>query len=174
MKKRLKNFLQSNLYYFLVLIYLLYIFIIVIFSNNFGIITSYANISESMGSAIPLGSVVVVKSFSSYQVGDIISYYAQVSEETAIVTHRITAIGGNVYLTKGDANMLADRELVRPRLIIGKVILTIPYLGYFLNFSKSLLGVIFSIIGPALVIISLELMKILSYLKLSKKIRKKI
>jgi signal peptidase I len=165
MKKKLKHFLQSKFYYFLISVYLFYILIIIIFSNNFGILTSYTNISKSMGSAIPLGSVVVVRSFPAYQVDDIISYYAQVNEQETVVTHRITAIGGNVYLTKGDANMLADRELVRPRLIIGKVILTIPYLGYILYLSKSTLGVIFTILSPALIIIFLEAMKILSYLK---------
>ncbi len=101
----------------LISLYLFYLAIIIVFSANFGIINSYTNISHSMGPLIELGSVVVVSSQESYQVGDIISYYARIDDQVAVVTHRITAIGGNVYITKGDANNLTDRELVRPRLI---------------------------------------------------------
>lgn len=117
-----------------------------------------------MSPLIELGSVVVVKSQPSYQIGDVISYYAKIDDEVAIVTHRILDIGGNVYITKGDANALEDRELVRPRLIIGKVIYIIPYLGYLLDFAKSQSGKIISIIFPALLIVIIELRKIYRYL----------
>lgn len=160
-----KKFAESKTYYSLVYFYLFFIIVIVVFSSNFGIITSFANISKSMGEVIPLGSVVITKSYPSYEVGDVISYYANINDEETIVTHRITAIGGNVYVTKGDANILEDRDLVRPRLIIGKVVSVIPYLGYFLHFSKTIVGTILFIIGPALLIIFLELTKTIPYLK---------
>lgn len=151
-------------YKLLISLYLIYIAIIIVFSSNFGIINSYTNISHSMSPLIELGSVVVVKSQPSYQIGDVISYYAKIDDEVAIVTHRILDIGGNVYITKGDANALEDRELVRPRLIIGKVIYIIPYLGYLLDFAKSQSGKIISIIFPALLIVIIELRKIYRYL----------
>ena len=147
-------------YQIFIALYLAYISLIIVFSANFGIINSYTNISHSMGPLIEVGSVVVVKSQANYQIGDIISYYAKIDNGISVVTHRITALGGNVYVTKGDANNLADRELVMPRLIVGKVIKIIPYLGYILNFTKSPLGKSFSIILPALIIILVELKNI--------------
>ncbi len=151
---------KKILYSLFIFLYLSYISLIVIFSANFGIINSFTNISNSMGPLIEVGSVVVVKSQASYEVGDIISYYAKIDDEVAVVTHRITAIGGNVYVTKGDANNLEDRELVRPRLIIGKVIKIIPHLGFVLDFAKNQSGKIISIILPALFIIIIELRRI--------------
>jgi signal peptidase I len=160
---------KKILYYLFIFLYLSYISLIVIFSANFGIINSYTNISNSMGPLIEVGSVVVVKSQDSYQVGDIISYYARINDQVTVVTHRITAIGGNVYITKGDANNISDRELVRPRLIVGKVIKIIPHLGYLLNFAKSSSGKIISIILPAVFILIIELRKIYRNLKLNEK-----
>lgn len=161
--------LKKIFYKLFIALYLIYISIIIVFSANFGIINSYTNISYSMGPLIDLGSVVVVSPQDSYQVGDIISYYAKIDEEVAVVTHRITAIGGNVYVTKGDANNLEDRELVRPRLIIGKVVRIIPHLGYLLDFAKSPLGKSLSIVLPAIIIIMIELKSVSRNLKLNEK-----
>ncbi len=151
---------KKILYFLFIFLYLSYIGLIVVFSANFGIINSFTNVSNSMGPLIEIGSVVVVNGQDSYKVGDIISYYAKIGDEVAVVTHRITAIGGNVYVTKGDANNISDRELVRPRLIVGKVINIIPHLGYLLDFAKSQSGKIISIILPAMFIIIIELRRI--------------
>ncbi len=154
-------YINSRLHKCLVRIYLAYLFIVIIFSLNFfGYIQCFTNKSNSMSPSINTGSIIVVKKSNTYQIGEAISYYAKIDEEESIITHRITGIGGNVYTTKGDANEVADREIVLPRLVIGKVVLIIPYLGYLITFAKSLLGMQLSIIAPALIIICLELIKI--------------
>ncbi len=166
MKKFVNYFKKSNLYYFLVFLYISYILAIVVFSNNFGILTSYTNISYSMDPAIPLGAVVVVKKEPHYQIGDIISYYSKLNNEVIVVTHRVFNIAGNVYITKGDANYFPDKELVRPRLVIGRVYLVINKLGYLLEFSRTPLAVYFTIILPAFLIIITEIFRIFKQFKL--------
>lgn len=105
-------------------------------------------------------SLTVVKPFDYYDVGDIISYYLEVDGKETIVTHRIAQIGGNVYVTKGDYNEAVDSEVVRPRLVIGKVVLIIPYLGLIFSIVKQPLGVGLFILFPATVIICLEIYRI--------------
>ncbi|GEM_PF-1586106 len=148
----------------LVIIYLSYIGVLVIFSQNFNIITSFINTSESMEPAIPLHAVVVIKEEDFYSIGDIISYYAKIDDEIVVVTHRIKDISGNMYLTKGDKNILEDRELVKPRLVIGRAFLIIPWIGNLLNFSKTASGLYLTILLPALIIITIELSKIFYFI----------
>jgi len=112
-----------------------------------------------MNPSIDTGSITIVKKMENYKVGDIISYYAKINNKEKIITHRIIDIGGNVYVTKGDTNLGID-PIVLPRLIIGKVILIIPYLGYIVSFAKSTSGLWLTIIIPAIFIILAELFKI--------------
>ncbi len=113
-----------------------------------------------MNPTINTGSLLVVKKSYEYDVGNIISYYAKINGKEEIVTHRIFRIGGNIYLTKGDANQAIDEQKVIPRLIIGKVILIIPYLGYPIGFAKTPVGTWLLIIFPAILIIFTEILVI--------------
>lgn len=102
-------------------------------------------LTGSMEPAIPVGSIVITKEQSSYEIEDIISF----QEEGAIITHRIISIDRERYITKGDANNVADTEEVQQKQILGKVILTIPLLGYLVMWLMSPFGIIslFIIIG---------------------------
>lgn len=102
-------------------------------------------LTGSMEPAIPVGSIVITKEQSSYEMEDIISF----QEEGAIITHRIITIDRERYITKGDANNVADTEEVQQKQILGKVILTIPLLGYLVMWLMSPVGIIslFIIIG---------------------------
>lgn len=102
-------------------------------------------LTGSMEPAIPVGSIVITKEQSSYEIEDIISF----QEEGAIITHRIISIDRERYITKGDANNVADTEEVQQKQILGKVILTIPLLGYLVMWLMSPVGIIslFIIIG---------------------------
>lgn len=102
-------------------------------------------LTGSMEPAIPVGSIVITKEQSSYEMEDIISF----QEEGAIITHRIISIDRERYITKGDANNVADTEEVQQKQILGKVILTIPLLGYLVMWLMSPVGIIslFMIIG---------------------------
>lgn len=166
MKKNINLFLESTFFKVFTIFYIVFISIIIIFSVDiFSPYHSFNNISDSMAPTINQGSITIVKEFPAYDVGDIISYYDNTNGYYEIITHRIRAVGGNVYTTKGDANEVYDRFLVKPRLVIGKVILVIPTLGYIITFTKSSLGTALCIILPAALIVLAEMLKIGIYLK---------
>lgn len=102
-------------------------------------------LTGSMEPAIPVGSIVITKEQSSYEIEDIISF----QEKGSVITHRIISIDRERYITKGDANNVADTEEVQQKQILGKVILTIPLLGYLVMWLMSPVGIIslFIIIG---------------------------
>ena len=102
-------------------------------------------LTGSMEPAIPVGSIIITKEQSSYEIEDIISF----QEEGSVITHRIISIDRERYITKGDANNVADTEEVQQKQILGKVILTIPLLGYLVMWLMSPIGIIslFIIIG---------------------------
>lgn len=136
-------------------------FVVIIFSVKiFNNIRSFTNKFSSMNPVINTGTIIIVKKYDQYKVGDIITYDSLDNGKEEIITHRILRLGGNVYVTKGDANQAFDREIVLPRLVIGKVILIIPYLGYFVSFAKGSIGIWLIIVFPAILIISSELYKI--------------
>ncbi len=161
--ERIEKYLNSRWYAFFLPFYCIFVILIIIFSADipgpFHSLTN--NISDSMDPVINRNSLTIVKSVSAYKVADIIAYYSLVAGRTELITHRIVSIGGNVYTTKGDANEVADRELVPPRLVMGKVILIIPFLGLFISIVKSFWGTWFFIILPALLIISFEGIRII-------------
>ncbi len=65
-----------------------------------------------------------------------------------------------VFATKGDANRSADSDVVTQDRVIGKVILVIPKLGYFINFARSLPGLILLIFIPTFLLLLDELFKL--------------
>jgi len=119
--------------------------------------------SGSMEPTIKTGSIVVSKLFSDYNVNDIITYKNndQTSETT---THRIIQkkYQENVYnfLTQGDANNSPDSSFINQNRIIGKVVISVPYLGYVTSFVRTLPGLIIIIIIPSIIIIYEEMKKI--------------
>src|SRR3989338_1311635 len=124
-----------------------------------GGIRIFTTVTDSMAPTIRSSDlyVTVRQEMNSYQQGDIISFYVYKSNPVEIRTHRIYRLGGNVYVTKGDANEAIDADYVRPRLVIGKVVTVIPFLGLYGRFIKSDIGTIGAILIPALIIISYQL-----------------
>jgi len=127
-------------------------------------------LSGSMRPAIDIGSVVVVMPQKEYKTGDIITFDSA-NRANIPTTHRIDNIqivnGAPVYTTKGDANKTEDGKKRNQSEIEGKVIFTIPYLGYVLDFMKKPLGLALLIFIPALLIIWKETKNI--YRELEKK-----
>ena len=115
----------------------------------------------SMEPAIPVGGVVVIKPVNpeTLKIGDIICF--QLLDPPSI-THRIINITDQGFITKGDANDGPDLWTVKPENIIGKVEMTIPYVGYLGYFVKTPLGFTTLIIIPASILITLEIRKILA------------
>lgn len=103
---------------------------------------SMAVVSGSMEPNIPVGAIVIVnnKGANGIEVGDPISY--RISDET-VVTHRVVEINAEnkEVITKGDANDTNDASPVSYENIIGKVIFSIPHLGYIIMYIRTPLGI---------------------------------
>jgi hypothetical protein len=106
--------------------------------------------------------VVVQSSTSGYGVGDVITFTQKSGKDA--VTHRINTIdnanGTVTYTTKGDANNQVDNSAVAKDQVVGKVIWTIPYLGFGIEYAKKPYGFILLVIVPATIIIYEELKNI--------------
>lgn len=129
-------------------------------------------LSGSMEPVLHTGSIVVTVPADSYSVGDIITYYDQKTISThpgATFTHRIIDTEytpqGHSYKTKGDANDGVDSDTVVGSHILGRVVVIIPFVGYFIYFVKTLPGLILFIIVPSLLFILSELFTIISTIR---------
>lgn len=130
--------------------------------------------SGSMEPAIATGGVVVIQPTREYVVGDVVTF----GEDTAVqvpTTHRIVGErrdGNTTYFTtKGDANEEADTNEVAGSEIIGRVLFSVPYLGYVIDFSKKPIGFLLLIVIPAVLIILYECVGI--YEEIRKHLQKK-
>ena len=92
----------------------------------------YVVTSGSMEPGIPLGSLVVAQAVrpESIQPGEVITY----ALPDRVVTHRVESIaerdGRVVFVTRGDANPVADPWVVEPDGDVGAVDATLPLLGF--------------------------------------------
>ncbi|MBP6993777.1 signal peptidase I [Candidatus Woesebacteria bacterium] len=156
---------MKRLYYAFIICYVIVTFSVGFISSNIIPGTHfYTNTSGSMSPIIDTGSLIMVNTKSSYAIGDIVSYNTLIEGKETVVTHRIVGYGGNVYITKGDANTAIDREVIVPRLIVGKVVLIVPVVGYAITIIKSPIGILFFILIPASGIILSEVISILKSL----------
>lgn len=119
--------------------------------------------SGSMEPAIRTGGLVIIIPASSYQVGDVITFGKDTKTQIP-TTHRIIEVEdegiSQRFITKGDANEDADPTATRLSDVSGKVIFSVPYLGYVLDFAKKPLGFILLVGIPAGIVIVDEIMKI--------------
>ncbi len=136
--------------------------------------------SGSMEPAIKTGSIIVVKPVGTYKVGDVITFKPNVyrDEQTppTSTTHRIHEIkedhGVEIFVTKGDANDQPDVDTIDKGLIMGKVFVVIPFIGYLTNYIKTIEGLIILIIIPSVIIIYDEFLKIIKEIKRMRRQRK--
>lgn len=134
-------------------------------------IRAYIVQSGSMTPAIGVGSLVVTLPQSTYQSTDVVTFVTDPKGKN-ITTHRIAFKtypdgpgGAPVYITKGDKNEEIDTVRITDQNIIGRVFLTIPYIGYAAVFMKEPWGFILLVIVPATIIIYEELKTLFRELK---------
>lgn len=97
-------------------------------------------VSGSMEPAIKVGSAIYVKACNPQAITqqDVIAFYV----DGEVVAHRVIQKDeqNQVFYTKGDANAAADLNPVPYQNLIGKLVLTIPYLGSLLVLYTSVKG----------------------------------
>lgn len=121
--------------------------------------------SGSMEPAIQTGSVVFVNAVPSSAVqdriseGDVITYAE--GGAAATTTHRVVEKhynGQSVrFTTKGDANDDVDPESVYRDEVVGKVLFSIPLVGYVVAFGSTRLGWLVMVLLPVTLLIASEL-----------------
>jgi len=120
--------------------------------------------SGSMEPTVKVGSLLLTRPahVEDLRVGDVITYRSPGNHTT--LTHRIVGIrqqdGERVFTTKGDASLEADPREVILRGQVSKMAFDIPYLGYVVDFAKSIQGVVLLLLVPAAGLVLIHTRKI--------------
>lgn len=124
-------------------------------------IRSFTVLTGSMEPHIPVGSMILVKDNWPYQVGDVITF---ANQGGLTVTHRVvdklSQEGTIFYQLKGDANSAPDVEYIPEGAVVGKQLLTLPYIGRAAAFVRTFEGLFAFVILPSLLFIAIELWNI--------------
>lgn len=117
-------------------------------------------ISGSMKPTIQVGGIIgiIPQAENSYQTGDIIAFRSN----KGVITHRIAEVltkesESKQFITKGDANPVADPEPIPSKSVLGKVAFSLPYLGYLFAWLKTKVGFGVLILLPATIVVLQEL-----------------
>lgn len=111
--------------------------------------------SGSMEPTLKTGGIVLTDTRDKIpEIGDIVTY--QMGESK--VTHRVVRKEGKNYVTKGDANNREDPAVVSSEQVIGKVIFTVPFLGYIAFFvrQKTVLAILAAMILQELILLAVQ------------------
>jgi signal peptidase len=115
--------------------------------------------SGSMEPSIHTGSVVGIKPEQTYELQDVITVKMK-NDPSQSYTHRIVEKLQEdtiTYKTKGDANESIDPDPVSENSVLGKVFISVPLIGYLVNFAKQPTGFILMIIVPSVIIAASEI-----------------
>jgi len=130
---------------------------------RFAGISPFTVLTGSMSPEIEAGSVIMVKKADPHQLReqDVITFMAG---PDTVVTHRITGIVPDGedpsilrFRTRGDANQVDDMYLVHENNVIGTPVLTVPLLGYVVNFVSQPPGIFVAFGAVVLLLILLYL-----------------
>ncbi len=128
-------------------------------------------LSVQSGSMVPTyrkGDLVIDKTVPAQQlaVGDVVTYSNPALLHGQPITHRLVQTAsfanGNYFITKGDANRVADPPITAKN-IIGQTGQRIPYAGYAADFIRKPLGLAIFVYVPALLVIIAEIRRLMKY-----------
>lgn len=88
-------------------------------------------LTGSMTDVINPGDMIIIKQQNEYKINDIITY----NQDGDYITHRLIQTEEEFYITKGDANDTADKQITKDQ-IEGKVVAIIPKIGFVTDFFK--------------------------------------
>jgi signal peptidase len=116
-------------------------------------------LSGSMEPTFMTGSIIAVKPVENpvkLKKDDIITFK---ESEDKLITHRIIDVNKvgeqTMYVTKGDNNNAKDGSQVLAQNVVAKYSgLTIPYIGYFLDYAKSKNGMALLLILPGILLLA--------------------
>lgn len=123
---------------------------------------TYIIYGGSMGEGLPQGSAAVSKATSAQElsVGDIIA--RRVSPDSPAVLHRIVEVtvvdGQRLFVTQGDANATPDPEPVILEGTGDRVVYSVPFAGYLLDYASRAQGRLLLVVAP-LAVLALMLLR---------------
>lgn len=134
---------------------------------------AYIIVSESMVPTINVYDAVVTMRVKQDKISidDIITFLSKEIETAGTpITHRVIGTvpmgdGSVKYRTKGDNNNTPDFALIAPEEIIGKVLFTLPMIGYIQVFMTKPIGWLLVIVIPCLFIIGGDVLKLIKSAK---------
>jgi signal peptidase len=101
----------------------------------------------SMADSVPVGSIAVTEKVrpEDVGVGDVIVFHPPATPLNSLpLMHRVVSVreeeGQRVFQTKGDANPTPDPTEVALQDTGSRVVYTVPYVGYLVNFAGTPLG----------------------------------
>jgi signal peptidase len=100
----------------------------------------YSVRTGSMTPYLRPGDAIVVRAAGAYHVGDVVTF-RPAPGSSAVVTHRIVSVNGDVIRTKGDANRTQDTWSISSRQIVGVVAHRLPHGGYVLVYFQQPAGI---------------------------------
>ncbi|MDL5154408.1 LamG-like jellyroll fold domain-containing protein [Actinomycetospora termitidis] len=90
--------------------------------------------TPSMGTAAPVGTLVLTRPAPSVAVGDVVTYRPPVANHPLTVTHRVVAVAPDgSFRTRGDINGAEDPWTARPSDLVGVAVVVAPGLGWLLE-----------------------------------------
>ena len=108
-------------------------------------------LSGSMEPELSMGDLIIVCESETYKENDVVVF----QDRGILVVHRIIAVDGDTFVTRGDANNVAD-EPINISAIKGKVLFWIPFVGNIVSLIKTPIGTI-CIIAVAILLIEIPL-----------------
>lgn len=121
-------------------------------------------LTGSMEPTIPEDALIIVKRMEpdGIEPGDVISYYSTDPElNGAVNTHRVVSVEQEEqqyqFVTKGDANAVADEYPAVGKNLLGKVVFVSYPLGAAVNFVSAPVGFFVLILCPLLIILIMNL-----------------
>lgn len=136
--KGIINFFQILINTFVILLFL---FLISLLALPFFGFKPYAVVSGSMEPGLPVGSLILSKVTEPETIkeGDIITF--RISDGSANrATHRVVRVEESSFITKGDNNKDIDTNPISFKDLIGKVVFSLPLLGFLYYFLSTLAG----------------------------------
>ena len=129
-------------------------------------VTPYTVLTGSMQPALGVGDVVLSERRPPLSVrpGDVVTF-RDPSRDGALVTHRVESMRRHgpmvAFVTKGDANDVAEEWSVAADGSIGRAAVSVPKVGYVLQWAGSREGRLGLIAIPATLLVLLELAGVL-------------
>ena len=108
----------------------------------------------SMSGTIEEGDLIIIKDTGDYKIGDIVTFFQDgddITKTHRIINKEVTEDGVTYWITRGDANNSPDKRSITSDEIIGEVVVTIPYVGTFIDWAVEGGGLIY-IIGIFLIL----------------------